>query len=776
MAINVTQGLGIGVFKLQRADSERDFSAEFHESTIDSMYGDGPVLLFGGIFGCTLAAIAASQYRSLGLGVIAVLLPVLAAARVVAIYYYWRLKPVARDPGFTARWEKIYTIGAAAYVLLLSIFCLWAFLDTPEGFARTASLSGVLAYLVGIPGRNFASRTLVGVLITCAAVPLYTAMFIGGGSNLLVAALVLTPYFATIYSVATRLRGVFIEAALRAHEVSKLAGRFDSALNNMPCGLVMLDRRGRVVVTNDKLSELLRLAPQDIKDESDLDALFERCAQHGLIAARRAQEALAQIKSRIAGGGAQDAQVELIDGRVLSLTVQKIDDGGAVVLFNDVTERNIAQARINELARFDTLTGLPNRIEFRECAVALLAGKRQDDDAALMFVDLDEFKQVNDTLGHAVGDQLLRAAAERLKLAVGPDDLVARLGGDEFVVFVSSVSALAQIEAIARAIVTAIGKPFDIAGQQLRVGASIGIARGIDVGYELGVLLRCADMALYQAKADGRGLWRLFEPDMETRARARRELEIDLRAAIENNELDLCYQPIYHVADRRYSACEALVRWRHPTRGMVPPSVFVPVAEEMGLVTQMDECVLNKACAAAAAWGSDGNVAVNLSAMSFESGEIIDRIKDALALSRLPAERLEIEITETALVRNVELTRAILYELRKIGVRVSLDDFGTGYSSLSYLHSLPFNKIKIDRSFLAGLEHDTRALKLLSGVAQLSKDLGLTIVVEGVETQEQFALVTSVTEVDEIQGFLFSAPVPQPEIARMFGAQRKSAA
>jgi diguanylate cyclase (GGDEF)-like protein len=765
-----------GVLKLPRVDRERDFSADFRESTVDSMFGEGPLLLIGALFCCLVVMAAAVLYKSPIIATIAVALPIVAAARVSMIVLYWRRKRHPADPRTLLKWEIAYGAGAAVHVSLLSLFCAWTFLYTPDGFGRIASLSGVLAYLVGVPCRNFASGLLVTALSFCAAAPIYAALLYTGGANILIAVLVLTPFFATIHSVARRLRGVFQEAAVRAHELSRLAGRFDSALNNMPCGLVMMDSRGRVVVTNHKLSELLQLPAEEALDDADLKTLFERCARNGLIDRARAFEALAAVRARIADGAGLDPQLDLNDGRILSLTVQNIEDGGAVLLFNDVTERNLAAARINELARFDTLTGLPNRIEFSERAAALLPEKAADEDIALMFVDLDEFKQVNDTLGHAVGDQLLRAAAERLKLAVRPGDLVARLGGDEFVVFLDSASSLAQIEAIARAIVAAMAKPFDITGQQLRVGASIGIARGVDVGLDLGVLLRCADMALYLAKADGRGSWRLFEPDMEIRARARRELEFDLRAAIENDELDLCYQPIYHVAEQRFSGCEALVRWRHELRGMVPPSVFVPIAEEMGFVVEMDDCVLRKACQAAASWGGDNNIAVNLSAMSFETVEIIERVKNALALSRLSPERLEIEITETALLRNVEMTRSILHELRKLGVRISLDDFGTGYSSLSYLHSLPLNKIKIDRSFLAGLDQDPRALKLLTGVAQLSKDLGLTIVVEGVETQEQFALITSATEVDEIQGFLFSVAVPQAEIARMFGEQQKSAA
>ena len=345
---------------------------------------------------------------------------------------------------------------------------------------------------------------------------------------------------------------------------------------------------------------------------------------------------------------------------------------------------------------------------------------------------------------------------------------MARLGGDEFVVLVEAVDTIAEIEAMARAIVGDLTLPFEIAGNHIRLSASIGIARAVDVGADLSALLKSADMALYQAKADGRAVWRFFEPRMETRARERRNLEFDLRLALENEQLDIAYQPIFNVAKGEFLGCEALLRWRHPVHGQISPSVFVPIAEEIGLVVKLDEWVLRRACRAAMAWPPDTKVAANFSAIHFQTAEIIATVSSALAESGLAPQRLEVEITESALLQNKQFARTILSDLRKLGVRISLDDFGTGYSSLSYLHSLPLNKIKIDRSFLNELEADARARKLLNGVTRLSRDLGLTIVVEGVETEDQFTLVTGATPVDEIQGFYFSPPIPQDEITELF--------
>jgi predicted signal transduction protein with EAL and GGDEF domain len=355
-------------------------------------------------------------------------------------------------------------------------------------------------------------------------------------------------------------------------------------------------------------------------------------------------------------------------------------------------------------------------------------------------------------------------------------DLVARFGGDEFVVLLRAVSDRGHVAGIARAIIEQLSKPYQIGAHQIGIGASIGIAIASENCLDIGSLLRNADMALYQAKAEGRNTWRFFEAELEIKAQSRRNLELDLRRALGENEFELHFQPIYNLAKKRFSSCEALIRWNHPTRGRVPPTVFVPVAEEMGLILELDDWVLRNACSACAAWPTDVRVAVNISALHFRDRQVVESVKAALGESQLAPHRLEIELTETALLQNIQMTRSVLNELRQTGVRISLDDFGTGYSSLSYLNSLPFNKIKIDRSFLRGLERESRALKLLNGITRLSADLGLLVVMEGVETEEEFKLITGHTAVDEIQGFLLSRPAPMNEISAMFNERELSAA
>jgi predicted signal transduction protein with EAL and GGDEF domain len=361
----------------------------------------------------------------------------------------------------------------------------------------------------------------------------------------------------------------------------------------------------------------------------------------------------------------------------------------------------------------------------------------------------------------------LRAVAERLSKVVRETDIVARFGGDEFVILQYPLGHTKEAAALAERVVTTLGEPFQISGQEIIVGASIGITLAPRDGSDADLLLKNADMALYRAKADGRRAWRFFEQGMDVMAQARRSLQLDLRNAIASNVLEVHYQPLFNLHTKRISTCEALLRWRHPVRGMVSPAEFIPVAEETGLIVEIGNRVLHEACIECVKWPHGVSVAVNISPIQFRRGNVAQAISEALAVSGLPAGRLEIEITESVFLDDTELTRRWLEELQEIGVRISLDDFGTGYSSLSYLHNYPLNKVKIDRSFLEGVGTSNRPLNLLYGVARLSAELGLTVAVEGIETPEQLALVGRERAVDEVQGFLIGKAVPDSEIRKL---------
>jgi diguanylate cyclase (GGDEF)-like protein/PAS domain S-box-containing protein len=548
-----------------------------------------------------------------------------------------------------------------------------------------------------------------------------------------------------------------------------LAKRFDTALNNMPHGLCMFDAKRHIVVSNQKLNEQMGLAADFELKGASLRYLVDSVAKADLISDVNAESLIGRLEARLSGSDDAAFDVEMRNGRTLEFTVQPMEKGGMVVLVEDITERKIAEAKINHLARFDALTGLPNRTVLRDRMERALSEWRMDNMCAIHFIDLDQFKQVNDTLGHTRGDMLLEAVAERLKNTIRDADVISRFGGDEFVILQAPIRSIEQGEALATRVINALGGTYDLDGHKVVVTTSIGIALAksrIDPEQ----LLRNADIALYQAKADGRGTWRWFESKMEASAQARRALELDLRSATESEAFELYYQPIFNLKTRRIETCEALLRWPHHERGMVSPGEFIPVAEEMGLIVEIGNQALYKACLECRRWPGDTAVAVNLSPIQFDRSNIPALVRETLTATNLPAHRLEIEITETTLLQNTRRTRADLQQLSEIGVKISLDDFGTAYSSLSYLHSFPFHKVKIDQSFLHDLNDDERRITLLRGMTRLSAQLGLRVVVEGVETQQQLELLAGEDSIDEVQGYLLCRPMPAADLRKLLYA------
>ena len=422
---------------------------------------------------------------------------------------------------------------------------------------------------------------------------------------------------------------------------------------------------------------------------------------------------------------------------------------------------------IGKLVARDTLTGLPNLFALRARLAEAIGSRGSSGKFAVLFIDLDRFKLVNDTLGHSRGDAVLVAVAERLRSLVRASEFVARFGGDEFVVLQCGIGSADEASALAGRIVSELSRTYRIDGHEIVGSASIGIAVAPTDGVDADLLLASADLALYRAKAMGRGIWRFFEAGMGAAAQARRDTELDLRNAVSGKEFAIHFQPIVELATGRITVCEALLRWRHSSGRLVSPSEFVPIAEEIGVIDEIGGWVLRESCAACATWPGECRVAVNVSSVQFNLSNIPALVADALARTGLPAQRLEIEITESLLMQDIPATRTALLQLRDMGVRVALDDFGTGYSGLNYLHAFPLNKVKIDRSFLAGLPQDERSLTLLRGVARLSAALGLTVTVEGVETDAQLAVIIAEDCIHEAQGHLFSRPLPEPQLRQL---------
>ncbi len=443
-------------------------------------------------------------------------------------------------------------------------------------------------------------------------------------------------------------------------------------------------------------------------------------------------------------------------------------------VIEDVTERRKSEERIAHLAHYDALTDLPNRIFFREQLDQLLRRARRGEQVAVLYLDLDKFKSVNDTLGHQGGDELLKTVALRLRGCLRDTDIVARLGGDEFAIARTGVENPSEVTDLVKRIHDAIRESCDLCGHQLAADASIGIAMAPDDGTESDQLLKNADMAMYGAKADGRGTYRFFEAEMDARMKVRRTLERELRQSIMCGEFELHYQPLVNIADNKIVGCEALLRWQHPTRGIVSPAEFIPVAEETGLITQLGEWVLRTACAEAVKWRDDLMVSVNVSPIQFKNENLVQTVVSALAASGLSAQRLELEITESVLLRDNETTLLMLHQLKKLGVRIAMDDFGTGYSSLNYLRRFPFDKVKIDRSFIKDVAEVDGSLSIVQAVVSIAKSRNIITTAEGVETQAQWDLLRTLG-CTEMQGYLFCRPKPAAEILPLLLPPRQRA-
>jgi diguanylate cyclase (GGDEF)-like protein/PAS domain S-box-containing protein len=540
--------------------------------------------------------------------------------------------------------------------------------------------------------------------------------------------------------------------------------RFDAALNNMIQGLVMFDSAERIVVCNDRYIEMYGLSRAIVKPGCTLRELIRHWMETGHPKVDPEQYR-AEFLAGLAQGKTMRTVIQTADGREISVTNRPMDGSGCLVTHEDITERHRAQAKIAYMAGHDGLTDLPNRLLFNELLGPALSNVKRGGHLAVLCLDIDHFKNVNDTLGHPAGDIVLRKAADRLRECLRDVDAAARLGGDEFAILQIGTDQPADVTALASRLIQAIGAPHDADGHRLVVGVSIGIAIAPEDGTSPEQLLKNADMALYRAKTDGRGVYRFFEPEMDARMQARHALELDLRKAIVQGEFELLYQPLVDIRTEEVNGCEALIRWKHPERGMILPLEFIPLAEETGLIVPIGEWVLRQACMEAAIWPSHVKIAVNLSPVQLKSKSLLTTVTMALAASGLSPSRLELEITETVLLQESDSTLAILHQLRAIGIGISMDDFGTGYSSLSYLRKFPFDKIKIDRSFIRDVSAGGDSVAIVRAVAAMGTSLGMATTAEGVETLEQLDCVRK-EGCTEAQGYLFSAPRPAKEIER----------
>jgi len=548
----------------------------------------------------------------------------------------------------------------------------------------------------------------------------------------------------------------------RKAELERQNIRLDAAVNNISQGLCMYDPHGRLVISNTPYQRIYNLPERYLKPGTQLEEILGYLFDQGMSTSDD-REGYINWRRDVIRRGVYGKHVHEFNGRTIMMQHHPMKDGGWVSTHEDITEQRQTEARIHHLARHDGLTDLPNRMYFLDEMAAIEGAIARGDQAAVLHIDLDHFKAVNDTLGHAMGDAVLKQVSARLWGTTRETDVLARLGGDEFCLLLKPIDGPREAATVAERIVKTIAAPFSIAGQQILIGASVGVALAPGDGITTDALMKNADLATYRAKSEGRSAYHFFEPGMDAALQRRRGIEAGLRTALADREFRLAFQPLVGLKENRITCFEALLRWDHPQRGAISPVEFIPVAEDTGLIVPIGEWVLREACKTAATWPGRVRVAVNMSPAQFRNDKLFELVHSALSEAGLDANRLELEITESLMLADSDHVLETLHRLRRLGVRIALDDFGTGYSSLSYLRSFPFDKIKIDRSFMRDLARKGDSLAIIKAVIGLGHSLGMSMTAEGVETEEQLNAVRE-QGCNEVQGFLFSPPMPAPAV------------
>jgi diguanylate cyclase (GGDEF)-like protein len=768
------------LIQTRRADSE--LSPEIRAALIKSLFAPIASLTVGAINGSIIGMAVAWSVGNPAIMANSIAIFAVGMLRVASAVLYKRSKKAADQPGITRRWERIYEAGAWGFSGLLGLLCWLTLMQTTDSALQMAVITTATGYAAAISGRN-AGRPIIALgQFTFIMLPMVIALLIYPDWIHKVLGFVGLLFIYGMMDITLSIRDTIIQAltitrkeAALAARFEEQANRFDIALNNMSHGLCMLDERDRLQVWNKRFVELLHLQNAPIRVGMRVSQLVRHSIRAGNHKARSVKQVVSDLAVALQRNEFDQFQISPDGERTLAVSRRMMSDGGSVVILEDVSERKRAQERIEHLAKFDELTGLANRTQFHERINAMLAAMhRSENHVAIHLIDLDRFKSINDTLGHPIGDKLLKQVALRLSTEIRPADMIARFGGDEFVVLQTGTPRQLDAKSLAQRLAATLNEPFEIDGHRIDIGASIGVAMAPNDGADANQLLKKADMALYAAKKLGGGDHHFFAAAMEAAAQERRALELDLREALASEQFTLNFQPLVDLRTGRVTTCEALVRWTHPKRGNVSPAEFIPVAEETGLIVALGEWVLNRACVEAATWPKGIKVAVNLSPVQFKDRSLALQVVTALAKSGLPAQRLELEVTERLLLEDDDSTLATMEQFKNLGVSLSLDDFGTGYSSLNYLRKFPFQKIKIDQCFIRDRGNEREARAIIGAIASLGAGLDKIVVAEGIETEEQRKLVIA-NGVHEGQGYLFGRPMSAEAIrARLENANDKA--
>lgn len=733
---------------------------------VETLFRDGFTLAIGISAQSVLISLVWAKTGNIAYFAVVLCLLAVGFVRVVNMRNYSAL-PVAKTREEARQRENRYITYGALHGATLGLFSLVAIYTAEDSFSETAAVCISLATATGIAGRNYGSPRMVIILIITLTCPMSLGFLLRGDFYHIALGLLSAPFLLAIHRYADTVRDVLFTAISAEKRANRIAGRFNRALNTMSHGLVMLDPDGKVIVANAEAAHLMSLNSADQLLGRSIHSLLMRGVAGGLLAAKDCRYVEAQLTRALREGRDRKVLVSLTNGQHYEFSAREGSQELGVITFEDVTQRVSAEERIRFMARYDSLTGLMNRAYFHELVSEAMSGGDRSRLCGLVVIDLDDFKSINDTLGHPVGDGLIYAAAERLSAFAAPGVTISRFGGDEFMLFFDRVEDESYLSGLMEHIFSGLQGEVDVAGHALRIQASAGAVLSRVDSTTVDEMIVKADLALYKAKELGKNGWRLFEASMDAAFRNRQLMKADLRSAVEASALRIVYQPIVAMETMRIVSCEALCRWDHPDLGPISPAIFIPLAEEMGIISQISELVLKAACAECAKWPEQISVSVNLSAKDFRDNDVLDKVRRALAAANLASSRLEIEVTETALLDDKAQTRELIEEIKKLGVRIALDDFGTGYSSLSYLHKLPLDKVKIDRSFLMDVAQSPRSLELLKGIVNVSRSLGLSVTIEGVETFEQLKILSQQVEPDLVQGFLFGSALSASGIETM---------
>jgi diguanylate cyclase (GGDEF)-like protein len=739
---------------------------------IRSLYADRRSMLFGAFGSALAAAVAALEARSMILGAFVGLFILVGLVRNADMRAFDAVQLSDTNVRLALHWEIRATIGAAAIALIYGTWCMVSFWLVDDPFAELTAASVSVSVLVGVSQRNFAIDRLMTIQVLLIAVPLALGLLLVGNIYYALLTLLLLPFFASLRRIAGSARQILLRAVHGRLAASALATQLDTALTTLEHGLMMLDNAGTIEVANGQALQAFNLPNSQSWIGRPASELFDVAVDSQAMP----KAARDQLGSLIAAHSSGKLLLSVRPGRHFEVSVSSRGPK-TVLLFEDISARIIAEERMSYMARYDALTNLPNRAYFAQQVEAILRERRETGHpthVALWIVDVDDFKHINDTMGHIAGDSVLAEMGRRLPLAFGENAICARLGGDEFIAFRADGIAPQFLAERSEHVLASMGAEMRLPDRSMVVDVSIGMVISENSGDDLESLMVKADLAIYAAKGTGKAKVVQFHERMDTEYQLRQQLKQDLKQAIAGGEITLAYQAVVDPRKNRIVGCEALARWDHPELGPISPALFIPIAEETGLITDLTRAVLAMATRDCNTWPGDTTIAVNLSARDFRACNVESMVLDAIKVSGLPHHRLEIEVTESAVIEEREAATMALAALCRKGVGVALDDFGTGYSSLSYLQALPLTKLKIDRSFVIDIEADPQALRLLANVAQLGKDLDLKITVEGVETEGQLNLLTSQTKIDQIQGFVYGPPLNLEAMTRLLQAHHRS--